>query len=138
MAQGRIKTLQEWIESVPGKITEREPWLIYWRGTCLLTFDPAASYPFFERSFNAFKASGDPTGIFLSWASAVKAILYGFKNVGSLDSWLFMIDGLVAQYAFPSELEEMQVLSAHFLAAIYEPGQVRILTVCISWLVTAA
>lgn len=122
MAQGRIKTLQEWIESVPGKITEREPWLLYWRGTCLLTFDPAGSYPFFERSFNAFKASGDPTGIFLSWASAVNAILYGFKNVGSLDSWLFMIDGLVARYAFPSELEEMQFISAIFYAATYMQG----------------
>lgn len=121
-AQGRTQTLLEWIEAVPERLTEGSPWLLYWRGTCLFGFDPAGSLAFFENALEAFKAAGDAAGLFLSWAGAINSMALGSKKVGSLDSWLSMIDDLVTEYGFPSEQVEMQVLSAIFVGATYEPG----------------
>lgn len=122
MAQGRIKTLLEWIESLPEKNIESVPWLLYWRGMCLLILDPAGSHDIFKRAFRSFQATGDTAGVFLAWAGAVNAIALSYQNIDSLSSWFSMIDDLVARHRFPSEPVEMQVLSAIFLAATNEGG----------------
>ncbi|TAL26211.1 MAG: AAA family ATPase [Nitrospirae bacterium] len=88
IAQGRSRTLQEWIESIPPEIIEKTPWLQYWIGVCRMPFDPAESRMYFERAFQLFQSQQDDIGTLLSWSGAVDVTIYEWNNFTILDQWI--------------------------------------------------
>ena len=40
ISQGRYRSLEEWLDSLPNDLVENDPWLLYWKGTSRFPFDP--------------------------------------------------------------------------------------------------
>ena len=83
--QGRNRTLEEWINKLPIEILQATPWLIFWKGTCLLPFNPVEAREYFERAYTLFKREENDEGIFLSWSCIVDSFVHARKDFFLLD-----------------------------------------------------
>ena len=86
-AQGRNKTLEEWLKSLPHDMLENTPWLLYWLGVCRLPSNPSESRHYFDAAFKRFHSQGDQTGMWLSWSYAVDTIFYEWEDISPLDKY---------------------------------------------------
>jgi LuxR family maltose regulon positive regulatory protein len=98
VAQGRYQTILEWLGALPGEMLEEEPWLLYWRGVCLIPFSPVESRARFEEALAKFDARREAPGVFLSWAGAVESIITPVDNLTPLDSWISLLPRLLEKY----------------------------------------
>lgn len=113
LSQGRSKTLEEWLNPIPGEVLDKLPWLLYWRGICRMLFDPAESHLYLKRAFKMFETSRDPVGTLLSWSSAVDAILNAWDDFTLLDFWIKRLDNYIEHnLPFPSPEIEARVATA--------------------------
>ncbi|HWR72744.1 MAG TPA: BTAD domain-containing putative transcriptional regulator, partial [Nitrospirota bacterium] len=111
--QGRSRTLEEWLLSIPEQMREHVPWVLYWLGVCRLPFSPGESLALFDRAFHRFDAQGDAAGALLSWAGAVNTFMLDGNDLKPLDQWIEWIDQRVHRDPpFPSPEIEMYVSSA--------------------------
>lgn len=83
--QGRWKTLQDWIGSLPESVVESNPWLLYWMGFSYLPISPAGSRNHFEKAFELFRANGDAAGSFLSLSGMIDSVSYHFGSAAEFD-----------------------------------------------------
>ena len=81
VAQGRYQTLLEWLGALPRERLDDDPWLLYWRGVCLMPFTPSESRACFEEALGKFDARREAAGVFLSWAGVVESIITPFENL---------------------------------------------------------
>ncbi|MDP3016723.1 MAG: AAA family ATPase, partial [Deltaproteobacteria bacterium] len=88
LAQGRYRTLEEWLDSLPGEILKNDPWLLYWKGGSRLPFDPSGAQTYFEQAFDQFRPQHNLPGIFLAWSGVVDCILYSWGDFEHLDRWI--------------------------------------------------
>ena len=113
IAQGRHKTLEEWILAIPEEKRKNTPWLLYWLGVCRMPFNPRESRRLFEKAFGLFAAGQDHKGMFLAWANIVDTFIYEYGDFPPLDHWLDVIDKLLADHpAFPDPDVEVRVISS--------------------------
>jgi DNA-binding SARP family transcriptional activator len=98
IAQGRYQTLLEWLGALPGEVFEEDPWLLYWKGVCLIPFSPAESRACFEEALRKFDARREAAGVFLSWAGAVESIITPLDNLTPLDGCISLLPRLVEKY----------------------------------------
>ncbi|MDX1250908.1 MAG: hypothetical protein IDH49_01375 [Gammaproteobacteria bacterium] len=113
ISQGRHQTLEGRLSRVPRAILAETPWLLYWRGMCHLSSDPARSRADLEEAFALFKWKQDVSGIFLSWAGIVDACVAARKDYAPLATWVAVLDDLVRIHpAFPSHEVEASVTAA--------------------------
>jgi LuxR family maltose regulon positive regulatory protein len=71
LKQGRFKTLQEWVQSIPREMTENHPYLLLWLGTCQMPLNSEESVESFKKAFRLFQDQGDVSGSYLAWADVV-------------------------------------------------------------------
>jgi DNA-binding SARP family transcriptional activator len=98
VAQGRYQTMLEWLGTLPGEVLEEDPWLLYWRGVCLIPFSPAESRACFEEALARFDARRDAPGVFRSWAGIVESIITSFENLTPLDGCISLLPRLLEKY----------------------------------------
>jgi LuxR family maltose regulon positive regulatory protein len=91
-AQGRIRTLGDWLEAVPERVTGKDPWLMYWSGMVGLVSRPGDCLGIFEKAFRVFSRRKDRDGALLAWAGAVDAIVYGPGGLKALDPWFAALE----------------------------------------------
>jgi ATP/maltotriose-dependent transcriptional regulator MalT/DNA-binding SARP family transcriptional activator len=104
LPQGRYRTLEAWLGSLPKATVGRNPWLTYWHGMCRLPFAPGESRLDFESAFRKFHERRDIPGVFLAWSGIVESIIYGAEGLKPLDPWFTLLDGLMSEFGdFPSE-----------------------------------
>jgi LuxR family maltose regulon positive regulatory protein len=118
-AQGRNRTLEEWIKSIPEEIIEKNPWLLYWLGICRVPFDPAEGRAHFERSFRSFLSQNDTTGTLRAWAGAVNAVIVGWNDIAPFDSYIQWYYEQEGRIAFPSAEIEAEFASAMANAMVW-------------------
>jgi len=119
-AQGRIKTLADWINAVPPNLAGTSPWLLYWQGLCHLAFAPGASQDIFIRAFQLFEAQNDTTGLCLAWAGIVNSFMINFDKLQHIDPWIDWLDAKMAQgMSFPSRECELTVSASMTIALIH-------------------
>ncbi len=117
VAKGRYSLLEEWLSSIPKEMLENTPWLLFWLATCRMPFDPAFAISCFEKAFEQFRIQNDMSGIFLSWADVVDAILCGLRYFAPVNKWLSAFEELTKKAKiFPSQEIEGRVTSSMFLA----------------------
>lgn len=116
VAQGRTKTLEEWLVSIPGEVKEKTPWLMYWMGVCRLSYSPTESHRLLEKVFELFRIRGDRTGMLLSWASGLDAYFHEFEDFTPLD-WYISVweDFLEKETTFASMEIEIHIVSSRFI-----------------------
>lgn len=111
-AQGRERTLSEWLASVPGDVLESNPWLLYWMGVCRMPYAPAEAGNLFEGAFSRFRTQKDAAGVFLSWAGIAESIWFSFDDMSRLGRWINMLSLIIRKFRkFPSREIEAQVAS---------------------------
>jgi DNA-binding SARP family transcriptional activator len=124
LAQGRNRPLQEWLESLPRDILEKNPWLLYWMGSCRLPFNPSVSQPYFEKAFQRFKTEENAAGVFLAWSGIVESITSGFEDFKPLDQWISVFEELIQRFkGFPSQEIALRVTTNMFMALLYRQPQ---------------
>jgi len=110
LAQGRGKTLEEWMEGIPDERKKNTPWLLYWSGLCLQSRDPLGSCILYEQAFDIFERSGDIEGTYRAWARFTEAVVHAWTDFTCLDRWIAWLDGkMKAGPSFPSRETEVDV-----------------------------
>ena len=127
LAEGRSRTLGQWIDSVPGKIRVNTPWLLFWYGMVRREPDPGGSVSLFDRAFELFRECDDAAGALLAWSSAVLSIGYAYRDLRLLDERIDWLDSYAAKgLPFPSPDIECTVAAQMTFALMirrpYHPG----------------
>src|SRR5439155_3615828 len=86
--KGRAQALSDWIEALPSRTRESDPWLEYWSGRAWVFVQPQRGRPFVERAYDAFRQGGDLRGEALALSTIVTSYSYEWANVRPLDRWL--------------------------------------------------
>lgn len=107
LKQGRYRTLQGWVKSLPTERLAVSPWLSYWLGLATQAYDPMESRGYLEQAYRGFRRRHEPIGSYLAWAAAVDTCLQVWGAYKHLDYWLDEFEDLRRQYPeYPSlELE---------------------------------
>ncbi|MBP2679210.1 MAG: malT, partial [Deltaproteobacteria bacterium] len=98
VTQGRYQTLLEWLGALPKEVLYDDPWLLYWKGVCLLPFSPAESRARFEEALHLFDARWEAPGVFLSWSGVVESIVTPMDNLTPVDAWVALLPRLLEKY----------------------------------------
>ncbi|MBF8277716.1 MAG: malT [Candidatus Brocadiaceae bacterium] len=118
-AQGRNKTLAEWLLSLPREMMENTPWLLYWFGACRLPFNPTESRRCFDAAFQQFHAQDDQTGMWLSWSFVVDTIFYAWEDISPLHKYAEIFQDIYRkEIPFPSLSVESRVVSCRFIIMV--------------------
>jgi LuxR family maltose regulon positive regulatory protein len=98
VSQGRYQTVLEWLGVLPVEVLEEDPWLLYWKGVCLIPLSPAESRARFEEAMEKFDARREVHGVFLSWAGVVESIITLAENFTPLDNSISFLPRLIEKY----------------------------------------
>lgn len=122
--QGRGQTLAGWINALPNEIVESVPWLLYWKGVCLLAGSPAESQSEFRRAFDLFRSGPDAVGTSLSLSGVFDSILYSFGTYKPFDEALALLEEVLREHPnFPSpEIEARLTANKLFAIVNRDPG----------------
>jgi LuxR family transcriptional regulator, maltose regulon positive regulatory protein len=113
MAQGRTKTLGEWLAAIPGEMARNSPWLLYWLGQCKFVVTPAEGREYLEQAFQLFDELNDDTGALMAWAGIADTFIYDFDYFKPLDRWIDWLDERIARdRPFPTPAIEAAVASS--------------------------
>ncbi|OQY06096.1 MAG: hypothetical protein B6I22_06220, partial [Desulfobacteraceae bacterium 4572_123] len=123
IAQGRNKTLEQWIKKFPEDILNQEPWLLYWLGVSCLHFSSTESKGYFKNAFDLFKHSKDMAGLYLSWSGIIDSIAYEWNYFTEFDPWIKWFENHTHHaHSFPSkEIETKVTVCMAFVLLIRRP-----------------
>ncbi|MDD1748479.1 MAG: hypothetical protein LUO89_01250, partial [Methanothrix sp.] len=96
LSQGRSEVVRSWLDRLPKEIVSQSPRLLYWRGLCVIPFNPPESRKNFEKALELFRKEKDSAGMFMSWAGAIDVAIYS-DEYAYLDSLVNMFDGFVKE-----------------------------------------
>lgn len=125
ITQGRSKTMQQWIGSLPEDIPEKMPYLLFWQGAFRLCENPAEAFGHFKHAYQIFTEQGDRVGQCLSWAAGADATLYCDF---AYQDWIPAIEEYMRQNgAFPCPEIEARVVASLFNAmSLQKPDHPRL------------
>lgn len=128
LAQGRSRTLHDWIQVHGDERIQESPWLQYWLGNALMQSDLPKAGECFQKAFECFDAGRDPVGQCLCAAELIRVQYYSYDDFTLFDKWIVVLHELLnAAPAFPDAASEMKVCSALLLAlSARQPGHPRL------------
>ena len=123
IVQGRSMPLVQWLQGIPEELVEKNPWLLYWIGVCLIPFSPSESKGYFEKAFGLFRAGKDAAGTFLSLVGMFEANTFPFDSYVGLDRLIPMVFKALNEFKeFPSEEIEATVVKTFlFVMCLRKP-----------------
>ncbi|MGH8583356.1 MAG: hypothetical protein ACREWG_11345 [Gammaproteobacteria bacterium] len=77
VAQGRHRTLGQWLSGLPSALFGHAPWLCYWQGMAQLPFAPVTARGPLEEAYVQFKTSDDAVGLYSAWAGIMDTFFCG-------------------------------------------------------------
>ena len=108
--QGRFRTVQGWINSLPEDILDSDSWLLYWLGACLLLTNPLSAREYFEKARTLFDETGDAAGVYLAWAGEADTYIHTHQYMEPLDALVDVFDEIRSRYPeYPSLMVELKV-----------------------------
>lgn len=105
IAQGRFRTLQEWLAPLPDSVMEGQPWLIYWKGAASLPADPGRAKDIFEQAFRGFTFADEREGQLYSLCGIIESIQLSFGDLRQYDPWIPVITELFPSNGEPQSRE---------------------------------
>lgn len=113
LIEGRSRTLEAWLGYIPEDTLHKNPWLLYWTGSCVMMLNPAQAREHFEAAFELFTKEDDQSGLFLTWASIVDTFMYEWRDFHPLDRWIDELESLVKRYRnfLSGEIEDIVTCS---------------------------
>jgi DNA-binding SARP family transcriptional activator len=122
MAQGRLGTLEQWLQRVPESVRQRDAWLQYWLGVTCAARDPVWARAHLERVYQQFRDTNEPLG---AWLTAAMQISIHFASWGSapedLERWIREFESLRAQNggSIPQSIEVPVIAQFYNLVGFY-------------------
>ena len=119
--QGRIRTLLEWIETLPEQLMDEVPWLLYWRGMCCFQMARPDTGEWLLKAWSRFKEEDDRAGALLSLSCICANGFYLWQDFNEIDHWIDEMKQLLGEDGeFPSLEIEGIVVSAVLMCLIYK------------------
>jgi len=116
LAQGRARTVEDWLAEMPASMIEKQPWLLFWRGIGMLSWRHGECQRDLEQAFHAFRRHRDILGTYLAWSG----IIFGYFGAGEfvpMDRWIDLLEEIMADTpVFPSKGVETRVAVAMLCA----------------------
>ncbi len=120
LAQGRWKTLQEWIHAIPQPTVSRNPWLLYWLGNARIRSRPRQAREVLLPAIELFRQSDDTVGQAVAVSALVESVYFEWSDFSLLDPWIPVLEGLLRrQPRFPSIQSESRAVCGFFLAMLF-------------------
>ena len=119
LKQGRYHPLRNWLDSLPSRVLDSNPWLLYFRGLSILPFEPQSAKSGFERAFVGFQSANDDMGAILAASGVVQAIAYSFDDFALLDHWFAVLNDVTARIEqYPNEEIKASVIASMIMASV--------------------
>lgn len=116
LAQGRHQRLTLWLDELPVKWLNNNPWLIYWQGISQMPLDLNKSYQLLSKAFEYFLQSHDIRGASCAWAGAVESLVHSLSDLTRMDAWLIKLDILLKQFPDEGAIELKALLAPQVVA----------------------
>ena len=88
LAQGRNRTVEQWITRVPPQFVHKSPWLMYWLGAARMPFNPKESRQLFENALSLFSAHQNVEGMAMALSGVLFSITFVFDSFDPFDQWI--------------------------------------------------
>ena len=112
-AQGRLKTLGEWLAALPIHWFGQVPWLAYWRGISELGSNLPQARAHLEAAFDRFATQGDVLGQAVAAAGVIETHSIEWRDFTLLDPWTDRLEQLLARdCTFPDPALELNVIGS--------------------------
>jgi len=119
--QGRAKTVEGWIKSLPGEQRLADPWMLCWLAVARFAYEPREARELFAEAYRRFVAGGAPPleGVLMAINGALECILQDTDDLTLLDPWIKAVDEWWRQVsAWPSAGLEARFTCNVFLALV--------------------
>jgi LuxR family transcriptional regulator, maltose regulon positive regulatory protein len=132
IAQGRWKTLLEWLGRLPEELFVRDAWLLHWRGAALCAADPLGAREPLTRAFKLAAQNNDERCQLLTAAVMVDSYFLEYSSFQPLDNWIPALERILLDNAtFTNAEEELQLLSALAMSSFMRRGPNSVVAQCI-------
>jgi hypothetical protein len=132
MAQGRFRTLADWVAALPVDTVDAQPWLAYWRGRALVPIDPGEGRRYLIYAHAGFERYGETLGEVAAAASIIDSIYIENRHFVQMDPWIAVLERkLLALDWRQASGTEIAVYSSALVAMLYrQPGH-RLMSRCL-------
>ncbi|MBS0012355.1 MAG: hypothetical protein KFF46_00145 [Desulfobacterales bacterium] len=117
LSQGRVQTIEAWIDTFPHEILITKPWLIFWKGACKIPTAPDQAKMFLQKALDIFEARAEPEGCFMALSGILDAISFQFNTFREFDRYFEKCRILEARFGMAGPPEVIQKLTASMLLA---------------------
>ncbi|MCA1793064.1 MAG: hypothetical protein LC660_04185 [Desulfobacteraceae bacterium] len=118
VSQGRVQTIEAWINTFPHDMFITNPWLIFWKGACTIPTAPEQAKCLFQKALDIFEAQSDPAGCFMSLSGILDAITFQFNVFQEMDHYFEKCRAFEARFGFFGPPEVILRLTASMLNAL--------------------
>ena len=128
LAEGREKTLADWLDALPPGVRAGEPRLTLAEAYAYLHADPGRAKTLLASAFTALGERGDTRRQLLCAAAAVECHYYEWADFAPLDRWIAEFERLLdPQPPFLSTADALRIRSALLIALLFrQPENPRI------------
>ncbi len=116
LAQGRLVTLDQWLQRIPDSTRRTDGWLLYWLGTACVIRDPALGCASLAQAYEQFRERNERLGMWLAVASLIASHfrMWG-ASTPELERWIDLFETLRAQNggSIPEAIE-LQILALSY------------------------
>ena len=97
IAEGRGRTIEAWIGTIPRQRVDQDGWLLQWEGVSCLAYSASRSRQVFELAYAHFVREGDRAGLYSCCAAAIQAVIYEGVDHSRCDAWVERLEGLLGK-----------------------------------------
>jgi ATP/maltotriose-dependent transcriptional regulator MalT/DNA-binding SARP family transcriptional activator len=128
VAEGRIRTLERWLDTLPDAARDADPWLCYWHGACRFQRDPGQARRIFDAAFMLFQRErpDDGQGLALSAAYAMHAVIFALEDFSALDEWIERAQVLANRPRLGAEAQARLAVCLFMAVVFRQPHNARI------------
>ncbi|MFQ5995546.1 MAG: BTAD domain-containing putative transcriptional regulator [Acidiferrobacterales bacterium] len=119
--QGRGETLAGWLDDLPLKVLQGNPWLVYWQGAGRFHSAPREGRRLFEQAYQLFESQDDKDhrGLILACCGVIDSVLHEFDDLSLLDRWRQTLETLWKTYTDASARDvETHVTRSVFMCLV--------------------
>ena len=132
IAQGRWRTLQEWLERLPSDVLNEDPWLLHWLGASRCAIDPVGARESLQRAFDMAMTRADERCQLLTAALMVDSYFLEYSAFQPLDDWILVLQKILrGDTTFANTEEELQLVHALSIATLIRRGADPIVAQCV-------
>ncbi len=119
VAQGRTRTLEAWLASLPEPYRDENAWSLYWLGACRLLFSPAEARQLFIRAFTLFEKQTDATPLYRAWSGIIESFIAEYDDFVGMKEWLHLYSSLSDGRSPPAAEIENASMATYLLGLIF-------------------